>query len=316
MLWNAWIMNNRWKILNSPMPLKHSLKLLVKKATQTLTKHGVDSPELNARMLLAYVLGIEEWQLSVYRQEITPEQTNKLESLIQQRSKRIPLQHLIGSVGFYGLEIEVSPSALIPRPETELLVETVLKTIQQKQAQHTPAKLLDLATGTGCIALALAKELPTAQVWGLDISQAALKLARMNAVHAGLENRVTWIESDLWKSIEDSKFQWDYIVSNPPYIPSYEIHELEPEVRDHDPMLALDGGEDGLDFYRTLAIQAAQWTSENGYIFLECGKDQAPAIKSLFKSASWFADQVVRDYNDIQRILVFRKGTNTDPHDQ
>ena len=297
------------------MPSKPSLKSIVREASQTLSNSGVDSPELNARMLLAYVLGIEEWQLSVYRQAITPAQTNKLQSLTEQRSQRIPLQHLIGMVGFYGLEIEVSPSALIPRPETELLVETVLKTIQKNQAHHAPTKLLDLATGTGCIALALAKALPSAQVWGLDISKVALELARKNAVHADMESRVTWIESDLWKSIEDPTLQWDYIISNPPYIPSHEINELEPEVRDHDPILALDGGEDGLDFYRMLAKQTAQWTSKNGFIFLECGKDQAPAIKNLFKNTSWFADQVVRDYNDIQRILVFRKLSNSNPHD-
>jgi release factor glutamine methyltransferase len=122
-----------------------------------------------------------------------------LKILIQKRSQRIPLQHLVGSVGFYGLDVQVSPNALIPRPETELLVETVIKTIHSHQRQNEPLKLLDLATGTGCIALALAKELPMAQVWGLDISESALNLARKNASNTGLEKRVTWIHSDLWK---------------------------------------------------------------------------------------------------------------------
>ena len=273
----------------------------------------MDSAEINARLLLAHILDIEEWQLGIYRHEITQQQANQLEILIQKRSQRIPLQHLVGSVGFYGLDVQVSPNALIPRPETELLVETVIKTIHSHKRQNEPVKLLDLATGTGCIALALAKELPMAQVWGLDISEDALNLARKNASNSGLEKRVTWIHSDMWRSIKDPDQKWDYLISNPPYIPSHEIDELEPEVRDHDPKLALDGGQDGLDFYRLLANQADRWISQSGFIFLECGKDQADDIKKLFKSASWFADQVVRDYNNIQRILVFRRATNPNP---
>ena len=108
----------------------------------------------------------------------------------------------------------------------------------------------------------------------------------------------------MFSGIKDPGQQWDYIISNPPYIPSHEIGELEPEVRDHDPKLALDGGQDGLDIYRILAHQAGRWTTQRGFIFLECGKDQAQAIQMLFKSASWFADQVVRDYNDVERILA------------
>jgi len=292
------------------MPQNHCLQLHIKEAAQELLNRGIESPELNARLLLAHVLAIPEWQLIVYRDKVTTEQANQFNQLIKKRSQRIPLQHLIGSVGFYGLDIQVSPNALIPRPETELLVETVIATIRTHYPSQTPIKLLDLATGTGCIALSLAKEIPKAQVWGTDISDAALKLARKNAADSGLENRVTWIQSDLWKGMEDPELRWDCIVSNPPYIPSHEIEELEPEVRDHDPMLALDGGEDGLNFYRALADQAAQWIHENGFIFLECGKDQAPEIKKLFNEASWFADQVVRDYNNVQRILVFRKVTN------
>ena len=297
------------------MPDQRTIRSLIHEATQTLSKSGVDSAELNARLLLAHVLGIEEWQLAVYRKKISEQQAIQLGGLIQKRSQRIPLQHLVGSVGFYGLDVQVSPSALIPRPETELLVETVIKTIHSQQKQNEPVKLLDMATGTGCIALALAKELPMAQVWGLDISEAALNLARNNASNSGLEKRVTWIHSDMWSGIKDPGQQWDYIISNPPYIPSHEISELEPEVRDHDPKLALDGGQDGLDIYRILAHQAGRWTTQRGFIFLECGKDQAQAIQMLFKSASWFADQVVRDYNNIERILVFRRATPPDPGD-
>lgn len=295
------------------MPPPRTIKSLVHQATQTLSNSDVDSPELNARLLLAHVLKIDEWQLSVYRQQISEAQAKQLEALIQKRSQRIPLQHLVGSVGFYGLDVQVSPNALIPRPETELLVETMIKTVRSHQRQNEPVKLLDLATGTGCIALALAKELPLAQVWGLDISEDALNLARTNATNAGLEKSVTWIHSDMWRNIKDPNQKWDYIISNPPYIPSDEIDELEPEVRDHDPKLALDGGLDGLDFYRLLANEAGRWITENGLVFLECGKDQAEEIQKLFKSASWFADQVVRDYNNVQRILVFRRASTPGP---
>ncbi len=295
------------------MPPVFNIKTLIQEASQKLAEAGVESTELNARLLLAHVLGIEEWQLSLYRTELTSNQADQFRKLIQRRSDRIPLQHLVGSVGFYGLEIQVSKNALIPRPETELLVETVIKTIQGHDAHKKSIRLLDLATGTGCIALALAKELPLAQVWGLDISDKALNLAQKNATRCGLEDRVTWIRSDLWEDVNERNRVWDYIVSNPPYIRSEEIHELEPEVRDHDPKLALDGGTDGLDFYRKLAEQSSSWTTENALLFLECGKDQASEIKKLFKNASWFADQVVRDYNDIQRILVFRRAANAHP---
>lgn len=290
-----------------------SMRMLLGEAGKQLAQSGVESPELNARLLMAHVLGVMEWQLSVHRSPLSPEQMDQFQALVHQRRQRIPLQHLVGTVGFYGLDLLVSSEALIPRPETELLVETVLDDIKKKNRDEEPLRILDMATGTGCIALALAHELSSAEVWGVDISESALGLARENAVRTGLDQRVQFVRSDLWQAFEKDSVCWDVIVSNPPYIPTEEIASLETEVRDHDPLLALDGGEDGLDFYRIIANEAGRWLKPDGFIYLECGKDQASAIENLFNSASWFADRVVRDYNKIHRILVFRRETPSHP---
>jgi release factor glutamine methyltransferase len=290
-----------------------SMRQLIHEAGERLAEKGVESPELNARLLLAHVLGVMEWKLSVYRSPVTSDQVSRFQALVDRRAQRIPLQHLVGSVGFYGLDLMVSPDALIPRPETEILVETVLEEIKKARELDRPLRILDMATGTGCIALALANEMPSAEVWGVDVSESALKLAQENARHCGLDQRVKFVHSDLWSAFEMDSIKWDVIVSNPPYIPTEEIPTLEPEVRDHDPLLALDGGDDGLDFYYKIASESGAWLHSGGFICLECGKDQASSIEILFKSASWFADRVVRDYNKIRRILVFRREEHSRP---
>ena len=289
------------------MNVPSSMRTMLQEAGQRLSRHGIESPELNARMLLAHVLGVMEWELSCHHPPLTEDQVDRFHALIDRRAQRIPLQHLVASVGFFGLDLQVSPEALIPRPETEILVETVMEEVKSIQSPDRPLRVLDMATGTGCIALALANEIPSAEVWGVDVSEPALKLARKNARVCGLDKRVKLVHSDLWAAFDGDSITWDVIVSNPPYIPTDEIATLEPEVRDHDPMLALDGGSDGLDFYRTIALEAGNWLNRDGIICLECGKDQASSIENLFKSASWFADRVVRDYNKICRILVFRR---------
>ena len=295
------------------MNIPSSLRTMLQEAGQRLSRHGIESPELNARMLLAHVMGVMEWELGFHQSPPTADQVGRFQTLIDRRAQRIPLQHLVGSVGFYGLDLQVSPEALIPRPETEILVETVLEEIKHIQCPDRPLRILDMATGTGCIALALANEIPCAEIWGVDVSASALELARQNARLCGLDKRVAFMHSDLWSAFDGDSTTWDVIVSNPPYIPTDEIAMLEPEVRDHDPMLALDGGVDGLDFYRRIASDVGTWLNRGGFICLECGKDQASSIENLFKSASWFADRVVRDYNKICRILVFRREKQSRP---
>ena len=167
---------------------------------------------------------------------------------------RIPLQHLLGSVGFCGLQLDVCSEVLIPRPETELLVETALKIAQEMD--HADLRCLDMATGSGCIALSLAEALPESTIVGVDLSNDALKWAKHNAEKNRLSNRVNWVCSDLWESLTPGQEKWDIVTCNPPYIATHEIQTLEPEVRDHDPVLALDGGVDGLDFYRRIASEA------------------------------------------------------------
>jgi release factor glutamine methyltransferase len=286
----------------------------IQQATLQLEEAGVTSAAFNARSIWAHAMGMKPWELSLRNPMPSPQQEARALHLLEQRAKRIPLQHLIGSVGFSGLNIRVSPDVLIPRDETELLVE---KTCQQIRVCHSPtASILDMATGSGCIALALAAALPHASVDGVDISPQALAIAQQNASDNGLSDRVTWTQSDLWKAFEGTGKQWEIMVSNPPYIPSQEIDDLEPEVKDHDPRLALDGGSDGLDYYRRLALEAPPYLAPEGSLLLECGMGQAQAIKELFISASWFAIEIVQDYCHVDRFVVLRRaaGSHTGNH--
>jgi release factor glutamine methyltransferase len=284
-----------------------SIRKLIRQASAKLAEHGIISPERNARMLMAHAMSMPEWKISMHQGLPTEGQYETFQHLIQRRSQREPIQHLIGSIGFHDLEVRVSRAALIPRPETELLVETALEQIKESEQDRDSIKLLDMGTGTGCIALSMARALPKATVWCADISKSAITLAHKNAQHLGLEDQLHFVQSDLWKAFEGTEIRWNGILSNPPYIPTQEIQKLQPEVRDHDPILALDGGTDGLVYYRALAIEAPKWLSNDGFLCLECGKNQADPIIKLFKKASWFAEKVVRDYSNIQRVVVFRR---------
>ena len=283
--------------------LKRPMRELIHQTIQRFEAAGISSPEINARMIWAHVMGLETWELTLRKQEPDEDQRKIAESLISAREKRIPLQHLLGSVGFCGLQLDVCSEVLIPRPETELLVETALKIAQEMD--HADLRCLDMATGSGCIALSLAEALPESTIVGVDLSNDALKWAKHNAEKNRLSNRVNWVCSDLWESLTPGQEKWDIVTCNPPYIATHEIQTLEPEVRDHDPVLALDGGVDGLDFYRRIASEAVPFMRPAGKLILECGMGQASSIIQIFISASWFANEIIQDYNRTDRIIVF-----------
>ncbi|MBT3604181.1 MAG: peptide chain release factor N(5)-glutamine methyltransferase, partial [Candidatus Latescibacteria bacterium] len=223
--------------------------------------------------------------------------------LVAQRCKRIPLQHVLGNTEFYGLMFKSTPAALIPRPDTESLVETVIDHLQHQVAP----KILDIGTGSGIIAITLAHELPTAQVFATDISKPALALAKQNAHLNQVEDRTHFLQSNLLSSLSATS-QFDVIVSNPPYIPTADISDLDTEVRDHDPLLALDGGLDGLGFYRHLIPQSLPYLKPDGLLALEIGHDQCPAIETLFSQEEAFIQ--TRAHQDLAghtRILISKK---------
>jgi release factor glutamine methyltransferase len=268
-------------------------------ATDYLRKQGIESPRLNAEHLLAHVLAkknrIElylEFERTLGESERAP-----LRELVRRRSEGLPLQHLLGTVDFLGFIFATDARALIPRPETEQLVEFVL-------AEGAFDRIVDVGTGSGVIALSLALKRPDCAITACEISPDALALARENAERHGLADRVTFLESEL---LSAAPGPFDAVVANLPYIPSAEIASLSREVR-HDPALALDGGADGLDLIRRLAAEAAAKLAPGGLIALEIGHDQASAVGEILAQHIFRDISPRRDYQGIERFLIARHG--------
>lgn len=248
---------------------------ILNKTTAFFTVKGIDEPRLNAEQILAHGLGLKRMELYLnFDRPLSDSELEKLRPMVSQRGQRVPLQHLLGTVGWRFLELKTDARALIPRPDTEAIVDRAKKLLQGKSAPQ----ILEIGVGSGAISLALASEMPHSQVLGLDISPDALSLARENAALNGI-TRVEWLQSDLYSALDRGPF--DLIISNPPYIPSHVVDELEPEVKEHDPRLALDGGPDGLDFYRRLLNESAAHLHDSAYLLCEIGYDQVPALKEM-----------------------------------
>ena len=276
----------------------------IQKSAEFLAKKGVESSRLQAELLLAHVLKLPRMKLYLnFERPLTPAETDGLRELVRRRGQREPLQHITGSTSFCGWEIAVNRHVLIPRPETELLAEAGWSFLSTLNSQLSTA--LDFGTGSGCIAVALALKCPSAQVCALDVSSEALALARQNAASHQLGERLRFFQGDGFAALP-REIRFDLIVSNPPYIPSAEIENLEPEVRDHDPRGALDGGADGLDFYRRLATEAGAFLKPGGKLILEFGEGQAADIKNIFEKQKWVVEAVQPDYTRRERILIAR----------
>ena len=266
-----------------------------------LEKQGVESPRLNAEHLLAHVLG-KERRIELYLEFERPlgeAERAPLRELVRRRSEGIPLQHLLGTVDFLGKIFTCDARALIPRPETEQLVELV-----QSLVDKPDRSILDVGTGSGVIALSLALKFPSASVSACDISPLALELAKENAVRHGLESRVSLVQSDLLSAL---KGRFDMIVANLPYIPSAEIPELSHEVR-HDPLTALDGGADGLTLISQLVKGAPAALKPGGHLALEIGLNQAPSIMKMLAENNFRDITAHPDYQKTDRFLIARHG--------
>jgi release factor glutamine methyltransferase len=282
-----------------------------------------------------------------FERVLTPAETDALREMIRRRSRREPLQHITGSTSFCGLEIAVNRHALVPRPETELLAEFGWKFLNQLSegraprasnlmekesgaSQSSALRVLDFGTGSGCIAITLAVKCPAAKIIATDISADALALAGQNAGRHNVAERIEFLQGDGSELMSEGrvprapnpddksefrgsqssplrKMEFDLIISNPPYISSAEIATLQPEVRDFDPRIALDGGTDGLDFYRLIALQAAAFLKMGGKVMLEFGDGQAGAIRKIFENEKWIVESVGQDYSHRERILAARR---------
>lgn len=271
-------------------------------ATALLTEHKVPDAALDAWYLLEYVTKLRRAEYFLKGKEQLPkEQETAFFSLIQKRCSRIPLQYLTGVQEFMGFPFAVSTATLIPRQDTECLVEEAIKYIKQYEKEYaSPIRVLDLCTGTGCIIISLAKLCSLSYAVGTDISEAALKIARKNA--SDLNAAVEFYCGSLFAALPQS-ISFDFIVSNPPYIRTEEISELMPEVREHEPVTALDGAEDGLKFYREIIQAAPKYLSKGGRLLFEIGSNQAEAVSALMEQRGFMELRVGKDYASLDRIV-------------
>ncbi len=279
------------------------IKELLDKGEKQLTDKGKESAKLEAMLLLSHLTGMDRTELFISHENEVPDSViESYLALIEKRVEGIPLQHIVGSANFMGLEFKVSPDVLIPRPETELLVEEALKIL-------TPdSRVLELCTGSGCIALSIMKLYPGVTMVASDISPAAVHVAVENAEALEVPmgegpGKIDFKIGDLFEHVYD---KFDLIIVNPPYIRTDDIKNLEPEVKDHDPLMALDGGPDGLFFYRRLIYEAKNYLNPEGKLLLEIGYDQAPDITALAGDA-YKNIKVIKDYSGNDRIMVMEQ---------
>ncbi len=261
-----------------------------------LLEAGIEEAALDARLLLEQVCGTDRNTLLVHGdREVSAGEQQTYEEAVARRSQRIPLQQITGSQDFMGLVFQVNEHVLVPRQDTEILVEEVLRELQDGM------KVLDMCTGSGCIIISLLHYSNHCQGVGADISREALEVARKNgAALLGADKEYSFVESDLFEHVEG---KYDIIVSNPPYIRHKEIDSLMPEVRDHEPRQALDGGEDGLDFYRRIAAQSPAYLNGGGRLYLEIGCDQGDVVQELLLQQGFREVNVVQDYAGLDRVV-------------
>jgi release factor glutamine methyltransferase len=287
----------------------------IQRSAEFLARKGVDSPRLQAELLLAHVLKLERMRLYLnFERPLSTEEANAFRNLVVRRGEREPLQQITGSTNFCGFEIAVNRAVLVPRPETELLAEKGSESLKSKvqslksgtDASESKITALDLGTGSGCLAVALAKNCDRARVVATDLSPEALECAKSNALRNNVTDRIEFRLGNGFEPLNSGE-HFDLIISNPPYIPTAEIDSLQPEVRDWEPKLALDGGPDGLDWYRRIAREAMAFLATDGRVILEFGDGQSAAIRNLFENEKWIVEGIIEDYTRRPRLMAARR---------
>ncbi|MFZ3123053.1 MAG: peptide chain release factor N(5)-glutamine methyltransferase [Thermodesulfovibrionales bacterium] len=309
----------------------------IREITESLKGFGVEDAHKESETILTHALKTDRTVLYRDNPAVTVKNIKDIGEILRRRAEREPLQYILGFVEFYGLKIKVGEGVLIPRPETELLVEETIKRVMSYElrvrnkigievskliTQNSRLKILDLCTGSGCLALAIAKHFPDAEVYGTDISKGAIKYAKENAELNAIKN-VTFLKGSLFEPIKQlvtrhsSLVTFDVIVSNPPYIRSGDILNLQPEINKWEPRSALDGGEDGLDYYRAILSEASKYLPPpypplprggrgGGSIFLEIGEGQAEEVSVIAMQNGFCNISVIKDYAGIERIIAVR----------
>ncbi len=272
------------------------------------TDRGIENPRTDAEVLLADTLGFQRIDLYMHHdQPLHTDELNRFKRRIQRRAQREPVAYILGTKEFWSLEFHVTPQVLIPRPETEGVVEAALKLYQEDD----PIRILELGVGSGAISVALGHERSSWRFWASDVSSSAIDIARLNARTHGLEDRIEWMVGSWFGPLDEGRdVRFDLILSNPPYIAAADLGTLEPEVRQYEPRLALDGGADGLDAITQILAISPTYLNPGGWLILEIGHDQGDAVQELARKSAAF-DQIVvdQDLAGLDRIAQFRKSS-------
>lgn len=288
---------NQWTIQN-----------LLTWITDYLTKNSVDAPRLSAELLMSFVLGLKRIELyTQFDRVVDTEHLDRLHDLVKRASRHEPVAYLVGRTEFYSLEMEVTPDCLIPRPETELLVQRAIEFLRTRSG---PQHVCDLCTGCGCIAVAVARNFRDVHVTATDISDKALAVAARNAERHQLQDRIELLCGDLFEPLVPhlDVTQWDLIACNPPYVSAPEYEKLERNVKDYEPQLALLAGDDGLDVYRRLCESVERFLKPGGALLLEIGYAQGPAVREMLDGTALFAEVAIeKDFHNNDRIAFARR---------
>ena len=301
-------MQNQSKILSKTRESQWTILKLLKWTTSYFKSHDIDNPRAAAEILLAHALKLNRIDLYLrYDQPLYSPELSKFKLLIKRRINREPVAYIVGSKEFWGIELFVTKDALIPRPETEFLVETALSFLPEK-TDGSSKRVLELGTGSGAVIIALAFQRPKHLYFASDCAEEIVELAKKNAKNHGLEGSINFFSGDWFVPLNKDIQPFDILISNPPYIPHQVIGQLQPEIFMHEPVIALDGGKDGLQSIKHIIHSAPLFLSKNGYVFLEIGHDQKNAVEKIINSCGQF-DEVVftKDYSGYYRFVQMRK---------
>ncbi len=282
------------------METNWTISKLISWGTNYFSEKKIDSPRLNIELILAHILNCQRIDLYLnYDYVLNEKELSKLREFLKRRAKNEPLQYLLGEVNFYGYRLKIDKRALIPRPETELLVQIAIEDLKQHNQQ---CKILEIGTGSGCISIVLAKQFPEISITAIDISSDAIQLARENSKMLDVEN-IHFIVADFFNYQPESKF--DMIISNPPYVIAEDIPKLQKELS-YEPQIALTPGEDPLAFYKTF-VKYLDYLEENGTMILEINEKSSKDVTNLFDNMSNIKIGIIKDYRDLDRIILIKK---------
>ena len=282
-----------------------TIKELIPIGEKILKAGGVDNAAFDAETLLGFTIGFDKQKIFMnWTYEVDVPRTESYFDLLNRRAAGEPLQYITGEQYFMGHRFIVNPSVLIPRPETEVLAEKAISFLSEKEGAKTA---LDLCTGSGALAISIARACRSIKVTASDLSESALAVARKNAGALGVSGRVEFVLSDMFAGIKRGVFgkKFDLIVTNPPYIKTGDLEYLQREIKDHEPAASLDGGTDGLDFFRIIAENARPFLRPDAQLLTEIGDGQAPEVAAIFEATGFYSGEVVKDLTGVDRILVF-----------